>query len=646
MHAVDSDVHMQRVTAVASGKQDSASPVDSRVSRSWQRCLVDHQLDPLAFREPVVVEHHKLLERREKLSDLLPIAKVEMTNLYQQVANSGYAIVLTDHDGVILNYIGDPAFSDTAATSGLQSGAVWSEAMQGTNGMGTCLIERSPLVIHRDDHFLAKNTSLTCSSAPIVDPHGKLLAVLDASSESRLAQQHTVVLVNMSAQMIENRLFFGAFVNQYIARFHSRPEFVSTLGEGTLAFDGAGRILAANRSALFQLDLQKQDEIVGRDVAEVFGRPFAALMDLSSHHPFHPVPLYYAKDGRRFFTIVQRPEREMAMPRPRETRRAHVDEPDCHLNCLELGDPLMRNNIRRAQRLINTEIPLILYGETGTGKGMFAKCLHLAGERAKKPFVPVNCASIPETLIESELFGYRPGAFTGASRQGSRGKILQANGGTLFLDEIGDMPLALQARLLRVLEEKEVVPLGGESPIKVDIKVVSATHCHLPDLVGEGRFREDLYYRLHGITLTLPPLRERADRRQLIERILQQAQEDDVGAIGIAPEAMELLAGYAWPGNIRQLCNTLRTVLALCDGDTVTVEDLPDEIQSHFTPAAVTEAPVGERTHDPLAAAERAALLAELEAKRWNIAKVARSLNLSRNTLYRKMKRYNIKPPR
>jgi transcriptional regulator of acetoin/glycerol metabolism len=252
----------------------------------------------------------------------------------------------------------------------------------------------------------------------------------------------------------------------------------------------------------------------------------------------------------------------------------------------------------------------------------------------------VNCASIPETLIESELFGYRPGAFTGASREGSRGKIVQAHGGTLFLDEIGDMPLELQARLLRVLEERAVIPLGGETPIEVDIQLISATHQNLKQQVMDGGFREDLYYRLHGLSLQLPPLREREDRRELIQHLLD-VEAGGPGRLEIEPDALALMEAYEWPGNIRQLRNTLRTLVGLCDGGVIRVGDLPDDLllgdESLELPA---------RPNNPLDVAERDAILRELEAAHWNVTRVASKLTLSRNTLYRKMKRYGIKPPR
>lgn len=639
--------HARRIHATVQGEDQGFQGINTEVIRSWERCLNDYHLDPERRRPPVVLSREDLEERQEKLSPLLAIAKAEMTNLYQQVAGSGYAILLTDVDGVVLNYVGDPQFTDAAMRNGLHVGAVWSEADQGTNGMGTCIVEQKPLIIHQDDHFLVHHTGLTCSAAPIRDPSGNMMAVLDASSESRMAQQHTMALVKMSAQMIENRLFLCAFKDHFIVRFHSRPEFVSTLGEGALALDHTGAIRGANRSALFQLG-RSYEELCGLAVESVFKESMPMLIDMARRQFYHPVPLHSAEDGRRFFGIMQLPAGGEETCRPvvvRGETRAPAPPGGADLDRLDLGDPIMARNIRRAKKLIDRNIPLLLYGETGTGKGMFAKAFHDASARRDKPFVAVNCASIPETLIESELFGYKPGAFTGANRRGSRGKILQADGGTLFLDEIGDMPLHLQARLLRVLEEKEVVPLGGETPERVDIAIISATHRDLTQLIAEGQFREDLYYRLHGIALTMPPLRERKDRRALINDIVaREASEGESWQID--EQAMELLLSYDWPGNIRQLCNTLRAVMALCDDFTIHADDLPDELRRGTPLPQLREEPPEARADDPLGEAERTALLNELESMRWNVAKVARKLNLSRNTLYRKMKRHGIRPPR
>jgi sigma-54 dependent transcriptional regulator, acetoin dehydrogenase operon transcriptional activator AcoR len=319
-------------------------------------------------------------------------------------------------------------------------------------------------------------------------------------------------------------------------------------------------------------------------------------------------------------------------------------------------DPRLVAHLDTARRVIARQTPVLLCGETGSGKEVFARAVHEASPHAHGAFVAINCASLPETLIESELFGYRAGAFTGAQRSGRRGKILQADGGTLFLDEIADMPLELQARLLRVLDERQVTPLGTEETHSVDFQLISASHQHLPARVREGRFREDLYYRLAGIELLLPPLRERSDRRDLIHSVL--VSEGGASA-SLSAEAERLLSEHPWPGNIRQLRHVLRTAAALADGKPIAREHLPS-LLAMPAPAAVPAQPtnhtpaVAANTDsvadnaalpvklNPIQANERQVLLQLLEQHRWNVSNVAKALDVSRNTLYRKLHKLHI----
>jgi transcriptional regulator of acetoin/glycerol metabolism len=465
-----------------------------------------------------------------------------------------------------------------------------------------------------------------------------------------MAQQHTMVLLNMSAQVIENRVFFCAMKEDYVLRFHSRSEFISTLGEGAIAFDEEGKIEAINRSAMFQLNLESPQQIVGRPIQHLFTTSLGTLLKNVHSHAF---PIRESQHGKRFFATLQAPNKNCrvgsnpsswteAPDNKKRDEHDYLGGTDC-LDALHFDEPRMKRNVKTALKLIERDVPCMLFGETGTGKEMFARALHQASSRHEKPFIAVNCASLPESLIESELFGYRPGAFTGASREGSRGKIVQADGGTLFLDEIGDMPLHLQARLLRVLEEREVTPLGGEKPIKVSLKLISATHHNIKDMVEDCDFREDLYYRLHGVSLTMPPLRERTDRLQLIKHIAQ-LETDTAVELNWEPDALKLLENFNWPGNIRQLRNVLRTSTALCENNLVTVNDLPEEIRNIVYNDEFSDGP--EANLNALAIAERDALLSELEEMHWNISRVAKKLDLSRNTLYRRMKRFGITPPR
>jgi len=300
-------------------------------------------------------------------------------------------------------------------------------------------------------------------------------------------------------------------------------------------------------------------------------------------------------------------------------------------------------NVEVLRRVIDRDISVLLLGETGTGKGYCARAIHQASNRASKPFVTVNCAAIPETLIESELFGHAPGAFTGAAREGGMGRILQANGGTLFLDEIGDMPVALQARLLNVIEDREVVPLGSSKVVNVDVRIISATQHDPLDMIARGEFREDLYYRLNGITVRLPPLRQRTDCAGLIRKLLRS---ESVAAVDIESQLIERLVEHSWPGNVRQLRNVLRTMLALRSGDTLTLADLREEWLAGAAPDAAgrTGAPaVAEAEGESvLSGAEREALRRTLETCQWNVSAAAARLQISRRTIYRKIHRHGL----
>lgn len=299
-------------------------------------------------------------------------------------------------------------------------------------------------------------------------------------------------------------------------------------------------------------------------------------------------------------------------------------------------DPQMLRNVRCALRIVDSNVSVLIQGPTGSGKEAFAHAMHLASRRAEKPFVAVNCAAIPETLIESELLGYKAGAFTGARKEGMRGKILQSSGGTLFLDEIGDMPLTLQTRLLRVLEDQEIVPLGSETALKVNLHVVAASHRNLREMIARSLFREDLYYRLNGITLELPALRERADKERVIRQVLDTETSISGRPAAIEPEALTQLVGYAWPGNIRELRNVVRTALAISDGGVIRRSDLPREVRD------ADGASQAASSINPLQAAERAALLRVIQEHRGNMTRVAAQLGMSRNTLYRRLKRHGI----
>jgi sigma-54 dependent transcriptional regulator, acetoin dehydrogenase operon transcriptional activator AcoR len=617
-------------------------PIAEVVRTSWSRCLNDYALDPQQTRLPATVERADLEVRRERLGVLLSIARIEMEALGKLIRHSEYSIMLTDRDGVILSYLGDTGFSATARRCGFREGVMWSEQEMGTNGMGTCLTARRPVVIHRTDHFLAQNTALTCSAAPIFDMRGELLAALDISGASSNLQSHTLALVDMAAQNVENRTLLSACKDYHLVRFHCCPEFVSTPGEGVLAFDDNGVVRGANRAALKLLGHRDHKSLCDRRVDQLLDTSLGALMRLADQPGYRAEPLSSRLAQRHWFATVQAPLQASRRAPHAVPSAAPAAEARASLDSLYSTDPTMRHNVEVLRRVIDRDISILLLGETGTGKGYCARAIHNASTRADKPFVTVNCAAIPEGLIESELFGHKPGAFTGAAREGGRGRILQANGGTLFLDEVGDMPLALQARLLNVIEDREVMPLGGNKTLSVDVRIISATQHHPLDMIAKGRFREDLYYRLNGITLRLPPLRERADGAELIHKILTAEAAD--GAAEIEPALLERLLRHSWPGNVRQLRNVLRTMLALRSSELLTLAAFNEEwlAGGGADEARAASGGVDVEGESALSEAEREALRRTLETCQWNVSAAAARLQISRRTLYRKIHRHGL----
>ncbi len=627
-HRPDSERAIRAHRLLAERGSDALSLLPRPIGPSWARSLAGGMDEGrLPCFEPLSAP--RLAERRERNRALLAHARPVMETLYQQIAETESMVILTDPEGLILESLGDDDFLVRAQRVALAPGVSWAETERGTNAIGTALVEAAPTLVHGPEHFLAANAFLTCSAVPLCDPAGAPLGVLDVSGDWRGYHRHTMAIVRMSAQLIENHIFAGSFPADLTLHFHPRPEFLGTLCEGMLAFAADGRVLAANQAALFQLGLERA-ALLGRGVEAPFVTRLAELLDRS----LRPADRFTLglRTGVRVEAVVRPGAGFAAAPRRAgpALRRAPAMAPGEGLAALDTGDGAMRAVLARLRPVIGRDIAILIEGETGTGKELLARALHADGPRRQGPFVTLNCAAIPENLIESELFGYEEGAFTGARRQGYPGKVVQADGGTLFLDEIGDMPLALQARLLRVLQEREVTALGAARSRRVDIAVLAATHRSLRDLVAAGGFRRDLYYRLNGLRVALPPLRARGDLPALIEHILARASAG--AAPSIAPAALAILAAHDWPGNIRELANALRTAAALAGPEgPIGPEHLPEELQE------VRPAPAAPPAS--LAAIEHASIRAALAAAGGNVAAAARRLGISRRTIYRKLGR-------
>src|SRR5262245_56824666 len=450
------------------------------------------------------------------MDEFLYTARFGVETLYRQVAGLGYVLLLTDAKGVTVDFMGDPTFNNQLRKAGLYLGADWNEPNAGTCAVGTCIATGEALTVHQTDHFDATHIPLTCTAAPVYDASGRLAAVLDISAlrspEPKTSQFLALQLVKSFAHKIENANLLNRFRHEWIVKLSGAAEFADVDPDFMIAVDASGRIIGFNNRArqLFVRELSQRLPTASRPEAYLISDIFDCTVDdlprfVHSRPTAQRTLRLRHSETTLFAQTLQPPARTISSAAAPDKMGLPVP-----LQNLFHGDPIMHDLVRRASRLLNTQMSLLICGETGTGKEHLAKALQSVSARAGKPFVAVNCAALPESLIESELFGYEAGAFTGAKAKGKKGLILEADGGTLFLGEIGDMPVSSHTRLLRVLAEREVTPISRTKPIPVNIRVIAATNRDLIDLVKAGQFREDLYFRLNGAVFNLPALRQRA----------------------------------------------------------------------------------------------------------------------------------------
>jgi transcriptional regulator of acetoin/glycerol metabolism len=710
--------HIDNVLAIATGSATLAarSAPESLFHQSWTRCVKQHGLDPTRPTPARILPTGQVREHQQRLDGLLRVARAGMEDLYRRVVDLGYMVLLTDVDGVTVDYIGNPASEQLLKAAGLYLGADWNEAHAGTCGVGTCLIEQKTITCHQAEHFDASHIALTCTSAPLFAPDGQMLGVLDISAlhspEARESQHLVLQLASMYAQFIEDANFLRTFSKHWILRLGKAYGLVEVSGDVMFAFDDDGVIVGANTGARRRFGNPNGQRsglstLVGQTLHEALDIDMDALRNMARSGGTLAVSGLWSLQREVYHPVLIPPRQAIsALAGASIAAPASIQAPqaaDCAASAFSVGvlrsdqfghqqdrpildqllggDPVMQRLVDQAKRLVDRKVNLLVSGETGSGKEVLARALHAYSARAGQPFVAVNCASIPESLIESELFGYTPGSFTGGKSKGMKGLITQSDGGTLFLDEIGDMPLALQTRFLRVLSESEVVPLGAERPIPVVLNVIAATHRDLRESVEAGSFREDLYYRLSGATLHLPPLRDREDKSYLIHRVFDEEASRLGVRVRLLPQSMTLLMAHPWPGNLRELRNALRFALAVAGERAVTPDDLPPEIRVPRMPRSVPSGawqalpvamvdtaaapPSTDRQSsagaaspaaievgldlvlggDTCRSAEAARLVQALRANKWGITATAAQLGLCRATIYRQMKRHDITPP-
>ncbi|SFP93359.1 Transcriptional regulator of acetoin/glycerol metabolism [Bradyrhizobium sp. Ghvi] len=615
MASLSASNHVARVLSVANHVADVDA--SSRIENSWRRCLISHKLDPARQGPPQTLTEAEIRHVAEPLEETIRLLTPELDDLARVLRDAGYCVNLADANATMLfSRLPGEADARMFLDWKIYTGSNFAETFEGTNGLGTALAEQKPILVHRDEHFRAQWHMFSCAVAPLFDHAGRLAGAINITScredLERAAHQLALAVTMEATRRMEAAIFRDHFRNAWIA---SVPD---NGGSGLLAYDDDRRIVGACRSARALLGLT--DGLI------------ASGIDLSRY--IKPDHAHHADDVLEMRRADGRPlgQSHVAPPLRAKSATLRRDAPTDRFDALHRlagRDPALVRSVKRLRSIGDHNLPVLLHGETGVGKDVFARAIHAASNRARNNYVALNCAAMPESLIDAELFGYEAGAFTGARRDGSKGLIVQADGGTLFLDEIGDMPIGLQTRLLRVLENREVWPLGALKPVPVDIRLISATHRDLGRMAEEGAFRADLYFRLRGMEVRLPALRDRADRDDIIAHVAREEAPN----CRLSDEAWALLSAYPYPGNMRQLRHVLR--LAGC-----TAED------GVITDADLDLPPFGARMEADLEAAERATIIEALRKHGGRVTEAARALKLSRATLYRKIKAMKIETAR
>lgn len=612
MASLSASNHVARVLSVANHVADVDA--ESRIATSWRRCLISHKLDPARQGPPQTLTESEIRHVAEPMEETIRLITPELDDLARVLRDAGYCVNLADANATML-FSRLPGEADARMFMDwkIYTGSNFAETFEGTNGLGTALAEQKPILVHRDEHFRAQWHMFSCAVAPLFDQAGRLAGAVNITScredLERAAHQLALAVTMEATRRMEGAIFRDHFRNAWIATVPGDG------GSGLLAYDDDRRIVGACRSARALLGLT--DGLIAS------GIDLSRYIKLDHTRSGDEIVEVRRADGRPLGQGHVAPPLRAKSSTPR--RDAPVDRFDA-LHWLAGRDPGLVKNVKRLRSIGDHNLPVLLHGETGVGKDVFARAIHAASNRARNNYVALNCAAMPESLIDAELFGYEAGAFTGARRDGSKGLIVQADGGTLFLDEIGDMPIALQTRLLRVLENREVWPLGALKPVPVDIRLISATHRDLGRMAEEGAFRADLYFRLRGMEVRLPALRERADR----DDIIRQVAREEAPNCRLSPEARALLSAYPYPGNMRQLRHVLR--LAGCTAEDGVITDADLDLPLFGGRTAETD----------LEAAERTTIVEALRRHGGRVTEAARTLKLSRATLYRKIKQLKI----
>ncbi len=560
------------------------------ISRSWQRSQA-YGLEQYFQTDPYLVSKGLLIDYQQEQAALLKHLN-HLLPLFQQLqGNKPCSLLFANTEGVILYSSGADCFAGKARKIALAPGASWHERNMGTNAIGTALMEEQEVSVLGVQHFFCNNQQIGCSASPVFSPTGQLLGVVDISSEAHEHSQDMLFSARLLAQSLENALLAEQAGTYWLLNLVNHSSYTQLPWSGLIALGEDGEIIGANRIAknwLIHLDLPH-------------------LLSTLRQGELTPVG-----------------EGMVLLSRKTQEQSSSV------IKTKPFNKPKLNTAQKKALTLLNAGIPLLIQGETGVGKDHLVNLLQQQSDYPDQPLIAVNCGALPNDLIEAELFGYKPGAFTGSNKDGRLGYIRAADQGILFLDEIGDLPLTAQTRLLRVLQEKSVTPLGCHTPIPVNFKVIAASHKNLVEMVEEGIFRQDLFFRLSGYQIKLPALRDytKPDFEQLVYKFLCQLQPNKQPA-QLSKTLLDHLYSYVWPGNIRQLKQVLEVAFVLADGQLIECKHLP-ELPSTGTLTKADNA--------DLATHKQKQITQVLAGCGGNVSAAARKLGISRTTIYAALK--------
>lgn len=614
---------------VSRGRVLASHPVLTR----WKRALsLGVAADVVA--KPSGVDGVGLRERRERCDVLLEEGLPIVDPMASELGAHGLLALLTDDEGFILASRGGGSFVRRAEAARLVEGARWDEPERGTNAIGTAIAEAVPVCVVGRAHFERANHGLVCYASPVHDAAGRLVGVLNVSGPVEAHNPYAKLAVLASGRAIERALRARAFGEAVPGGIDVLTRLADRASTPTYVTGARGELLHRNEGARALGRAEGLDAVLEQLSCSSEAR--AREVDLGRRFVAHAEPLF-ARDGARIGTIVHlEPAQGRAPSRPPRARASAFDT-------IVGSDPAIVAAKAAAERFARTDLTVLLLAETGTGKELFARAIHAESPRKSGPFVAINCGAVTESLVASELFGYGPGAFTGARPQGQDGRFAAAAGGTLFLDEVAELPPSAQAALLRVLEDGTYSRVGENDVRRANVRIVCATCRDLPAMVESGAFRRDLYFRIKGAKVSLPPLRARGDVRELARELVAALSQGR--APSLLPEAEEALARYGFPGNVRELKTALTYALALSDGGPIGEEHLPDDIREATPPPEARVSPLPDRREGARATAERDALRAALDSARGNMSEAARQLGVARSTLYRMLVRHRIPAP-